>query len=160
MIQTILSALSLIVALVAAIYSYLSPLRAVEKAETLRQKASEREKKVQVFTALMAERGRWSTPLAINALNSTKIVFQDAPEVLKRWFLMNSAVSQPDTVDTRHFYFDLVEAMSDDLGLRLRREDIEQFFASRTDDMEQRLRGLQLQQAFNTLTSTGSEAKG
>ncbi|WP_407152246.1 DUF6680 family protein [Bradyrhizobium sp. ORS 86] len=142
-----ISAAALVVSAVSAFYAYRAPIRA----EKLKAQTAQRERELNIFSALMSERGRWGSATMLTALNAAKVIFRDNQEILDAWFVCYSrAGSDRGSPDQ---YLDLVAAVGRHLGFPMRREDLENFFVNPIDQKESAIRNAQIHQAFAQLST-------
>src|SRR4051794_37300545 len=83
---------ALLVSMASAAFAFFAPIRA----ERLKRETAQRERELNCFSILMAERGRWGTPTMLAALNAVKVIFRDTQDVLDTWFICYSKVGTPE----------------------------------------------------------------
>ncbi|MET4018139.1 DUF6680 family protein [Bradyrhizobium sp. S3.2.12] len=147
-----ISAVALVISAVSAFYAYKAPLRA----EKLKAETAQREREINVFSALMSERGRWGSPAMLTALNAAKVIFRSNQEILDAWFACYSrAGSDRGNADQ---YFDMLAAMGRHLGFPMRREDLENFFVNPVEQKESAVRTAHVHRAFADLSTNTATA--
>ncbi|WP_143274509.1 hypothetical protein [Bradyrhizobium canariense] len=113
------------------------------KAET-----AQREREINVFSALMSERGRWGSP-DVDCIECSQGDFPKQPRDLDAWFACYSrAGSERGNADQ---YFDMLAAMGRHLGFPMRREDLENFFVNPIEEKETAVRWGHVHPAFADL---------
>jgi hypothetical protein len=147
-----ISFVAVLVSIASAIFAFYAPRRA----EKLRRESSQNERELNCFTMLMSERGRWGSPTMLTALNAVKVIFRDKTDVLDKWFVCYSkAGSKTGSEDQYH---DLLAAIGREVGLPMRREDLENFFVNPTEQRETAVRSAQVGRAFAELSANTSPA--
>jgi hypothetical protein len=141
---------ALIVSIASALFTFLAPMRA----ERLRRQSAQKDRELTCFTLLMSERGRWGSPNMLATLNAVKVIFRENSDIMDKWFVCYSkAGSQSGTVDQYH---DLVSAIGNQIGLPMRREDLENFFVNPTEQQETAVKTAQVYRAFTELSANTS----
>lgn len=101
---------ALLVSMASAAFAFFAPIRA----ERLKRETAQRERELNCFSILMAERGRWGTPAMLAALNAVKVIFRDSHDILDSWFICYSKVGTAEgSVDQ---YNDLLALQSEDMS--------------------------------------------
>lgn len=142
-----ISTAALAVSIISALYVYLAPIRT----EKLKRETAQRDRELNVFTLLMAERGRWGSPMMLTALNAVKVIFRDDQNILDKWFACYSRAGTPQANQDQ--YLDLIAAVGNRVGFPMRREDLENYFVNTIDQQETAVKQAQVKRAFAELSS-------
>lgn len=143
---------ALVVSIASAAFAFFAPVRA----ERLKRETAQRDRELNCFSVLMAERGRWGSPNMLAALNAVKVIYRDNHDVLDKWFICYAKAGTPEgSVD---HYNELLAAIGRHVGLPMRREDLDNFFTNQIEQRETAIRQAQVHRAFaelsvNTMTS-------
>jgi hypothetical protein len=143
----IVATAALIVSIVSAAFAFYAPRRT----ENLRRKTSQKERELNIFSILMSERGRWGSANMLTAMNAVKVVFRDCPNVLDKWFVCYSKVNSPS--GTADQYHDLLAEIGKQIGLPMRREDLEHFFVNPVEQKEFAVRSAEAHRAYLQLSA-------
>src|SRR5712664_1308158 len=108
------------------------PVTAVSITLWWQRRKEKRDRKLALFTTLMAHR-RASPPTYewVNALNLIDVVFADNPKVLTLWHELYLMLQNPNPTQAQgHKYLELLSVMAASLGFRhLQQTDIDKYYS-------------------------------